>query len=1362
MPDFQFLRRHMSLVRTLGAVVLGLAVGAAAQGGVADGVASAGPQRVKHEGAPFLDTELNRVLREWRAGSARGGNAVPLTDAIHAETRIKVSFVFGDERSAAAAVAPLVALGAEVTARYRRLVDALVPVANLGELGTIPGLMVAHRAFPAFPSQAPATAYAVTGTAVSAGVAAAGADTWHTAGADGTGTTVGVIGSFAGYGAAVAAGEVPEAFATGPLDVSAALGTACVEVVHDMAPGAEIVLSSAATTTEAAASIAALAALGATVITSPAQYMTPDAPPLSGPGREPGDGSSALCQAIADARSLSGTLFVQAAGDLAKSHWDGTFLDSNRNLYHEFAPGVEINEITLGTASIATFLRWDDWPASSQDYDLELWVKNEGAIWELVTSSQIEQSGTQPPWEYIQFALDPGSQYGLRIKKYGATRNVFLDLTDYSRAILSQTVAERSLVDAAACAEAFVAATVDAQDAAFAVTESSSQGPTYGPGGVAAGGIDQPRIAAYANVDTFTYGAGAFTSSAAAAAHAAGAAALVWQQQPLFTPDQVQTFLEARAVEVDGTALGYDHEVGAGRLFLGVAGPCTYELTPSTVDAPIEGAEGSFEIAAAPGCPWEAVSEAEWLVVTSAVSGTGNGAVSYRIEANSGGARAAAITVGASSFTASQAAASCAYELSASGAAMTSDGGQESVDVSTNIAFCPWTAVANDEWIFVIGGASGDGAGTVTFTVAANDAEARTGTLTIAGHVYTVEQSAAACTIGLDAPGAVVPAAGGEGSVGVTSNLVSCEWTAVANDAWITVTAGASGTGAGSVTFTVAGNGGEARTGTLTIGGQAFTVEQGAPPCAFQLSAGSLSLPAAGGETDVDVISNLASCAWTATADAAWIVVASGASGTGSGTVHLVVPANAGEARSGAATIAGISFTVNQEAAPCAFELSAAGAHLPAAGGTGSVNVISNRPSCAWTAVTGAAWISVTSGAAGAGNGTTTFTVAANTGDVRLGTIVIAEHTFTIEQDPVPCAYSLSSPSASFAAAGGDGSVGVTANIQGCGWSAVANAGWITVTGGAAGTGNGTVSYTVAVNPGAARTGTLTVAGTTFTVLQGAAGCTYSLYSWSSSWGVVGVIGGQTRVYTNQPSCTWNSISNVPWVTITSGQAGTGNEYVTFDVAANPGLAREGTLTIAGRVYTVRQDGSPCSYSLSAAGTEIGATGGSGSVDVIASLPACPWTAVSSAPEWLVVTAGTAGTGNGTVSFTVLANAGDIRSATLTIAGHVFTVQQASPPCTYGIAPGSAPWAALGGNGSVAVTTAFASCTWTAVSNVPWLTITAGATGIGAGSVAYTVADNPGDPRVGTLTIAGYEFTVSQDKHGVAVRRNVPRRPGAS
>jgi Zn-dependent metalloprotease len=82
------------------------------------------------------------------------------------------------------------------------------------------------------------------------------------------------------------------------------------------------------------------------------------------------------------------------------------------------------------------------------------------------------------------------------------------------------------------------------------------------------------------------------------------------------------------------------------------------------------------------------------------------------------------------------------------------------------------------------------------------------------------------------------------------------------------------------------------------------------------------------------------------------------------------------------------------------------------------------------------------------------------------------------------CTYSISPTSASVAAAGGTGSVSVTAT-SGCSWTAVSNSSFITITGGASGTGNGTVTYSVASNTAStSRTGTLTIAGQTFTVTQ--------------------------------------------------------------------------------------------------------------------------------------------------------------------------------------------------------------------------------------------------------------------------------------
>jgi hypothetical protein len=104
------------------------------------------------------------------------------------------------------------------------------------------------------------------------------------------------------------------------------------------------------------------------------------------------------------------------------------------------------------------------------------------------------------------------------------------------------------------------------------------------------------------------------------------------------------------------------------------------------------------------------------------------------------------------------------------------------------------------------------------------------------------------------------------------------------------------------------------------------------------------------------------------------------------------------------------------------------------------------------------------------------------------------------------CTYSLSSSSQSFDATGGNGSVNVTTST-GCGWTATSNANFIGITSGASGTGNGTVSYNVAANTGAARSGTLTIAGKTFTVNQSAPNTTPSGPSVSTTNLPAGTIG---------------------------------------------------------------------------------------------------------------------------------------------------------------------------------------------------------------------------------------------------------------
>lgn len=84
----------------------------------------------------------------------------------------------------------------------------------------------------------------------------------------------------------------------------------------------------------------------------------------------------------------------------------------------------------------------------------------------------------------------------------------------------------------------------------------------------------------------------------------------------------------------------------------------------------------------------------------------------------------------------------------------------------------------------------------------------------------------------------------------------------------------------------------------------------------------------------------------------------------------------------------------------------------------------------------------------------------------------------------VPCSYTVSPTSQSVVAGGGGANATVTAG-SGCSWTAASNVSWITVSPGSSGSGNGTVSYTVAANASTtSRSGTLTVAGRTVTVTQ--------------------------------------------------------------------------------------------------------------------------------------------------------------------------------------------------------------------------------------------------------------------------------------
>jgi hypothetical protein len=143
---------------------------------------------------------------------------------------------------------------------------------------------------------------------------------------------------------------------------------------------------------------------------------------------------------------------------------------------------------------------------------------------------------------------------------------------------------------------------------------------------------------------------------------------------------------------------------------------------------------------------------------------------------------------------------------------------------------------------------------------------------------------------------------------------------------------------------------------------------------------------------------------------------------------------------------------------------------------------------------------------------------------------------------------------------------------------------------------------------------------------------------------------------------TWTAKSNANWITLSGGTSFTGSRTLSYVVAANSAaMARIGTATLAGLTLTVNQAAAACAYKVSAGAITASVGGASGSV-AVASPAGCAWTASSNA-SWLIVTAGSKGSGNGAAAYTAASNpARSSRSAMLTVAGVAITVTQAARP----------------------------------------------------------------------------------------------------
>jgi secreted PhoX family phosphatase len=197
-----------------------------------------------------------------------------------------------------------------------------------------------------------------------------------------------------------------------------------------------------------------------------------------------------------------------------------------------------------------------------------------------------------------------------------------------------------------------------------------------------------------------------------------------------------------------------------------------------------------------------------------------------------------------------------------------------------------------------------------------------------------------------------------------------------------------------------------------------------AAACTYSVMPGSLQSPAAGGSFNF-TIQAAPSCYWTISGLPGWITVSGASSGSGSGTATLVAaPNTSGAALSASVSIAGVSVAAAQSAG-CSYSISPGGQAFAAAGGNGTINVITN-PGCSWTSTNGLSWVTTTGASSGTGSGTLSYQVAANSGGDRSGGITIAGLSFTVEQASASIAGFINAGSMAQLASGGDWTTTIT------------------------------------------------------------------------------------------------------------------------------------------------------------------------------------------------------------------------------------------------------------------------------------------------------------------------------------------------
>ena len=453
------------------------------------------------------------------------------------------------------------------------LVQALVPFDRLVALESHDGVQFVRPPLeanvPTLPPSGEAAAPQNASPIVGEEVAKTNADEWHAAGYTGAGVKVGIIDGFDGtlWNNAAAAGELPTPAGTfGECEGStydiwtseAEHGQAVAEVIHEMAPDAQLYLATACTVSDHQAAVDYFDTQGVNIIS---RSLTSE---YDGPGDGTGPIAAVIDNAVAD-----GMVWFNSAGNAADDgsfvgqYWRGPWVDDNVNGWIEFATGDEL----LGfSCEFTNGVRWSDFGAANPtDYDVCVFDNPDDST--PIACSVDDQTAGAPPLE-LDIPCTGDVDY-LAIYLYDAGGGTSGDILEFmtNNGAVEHWQNRYSASGPASDTASPGGLSVGAVDPPLgtAIAPYSSQGPTNDE---LYGGMERkkPDISAAAGVASYTYGT--FSGTSASTPATAGAAALIIEAGLASTPAQVKTYLLNNATVDRGTP-GPDNVFGKGELFLG-------------------------------------------------------------------------------------------------------------------------------------------------------------------------------------------------------------------------------------------------------------------------------------------------------------------------------------------------------------------------------------------------------------------------------------------------------------------------------------------------------------------------------------------------------------------------------------------------------------------------------------------------------------------------------------------------------------------------------------------------------------------------------------------------------------------------